>query len=68
MAPDHHKNVSNTADLQKLQDMLTVMQQQRDSALNAVVIERVENVALRRTLAERDAQIKELQSKAGSQT
>jgi cell division protein FtsB len=49
------------ADLQRLQDMLAAMQSQRDQALNAHVVQQAEIAALRRTVAERDAQIKQLQ-------
>ena len=54
----------NSQDTQRLQDMLAAMQSQRDQALNAVVITQAEIAALRRTLAERDAQIKHLMEKA----
>ena len=37
------------------------MQSQRDQALNAHVVQQAEIAALRRTVAERDAQIKQLQ-------
>jgi uncharacterized protein YeeX (DUF496 family) len=46
------------ADLQRLQDMLAAMQSQRDQALNAHVVQQAEIAALRRTVAERDCQIK----------
>jgi uncharacterized protein YeeX (DUF496 family) len=48
-------------DLQRLHDMLAAMQSQRDQALNAHVVQQAEIAALRRTIAERDAQIKALQ-------
>lgn len=45
--------------------MLAAMQSQRDQALNAHVVQQAEIAALRRTLAERDAQIKALQEEVG---
>ncbi len=41
-----------TAEAQKFNDMLAVLQQQRDQALNALVMSQAENVALHRRIAE----------------
>ena len=68
ITPDHQKNESSMGDIQKLQDMLAAMQQQRDQALNVVVVAQAENAALRRTLAERDAMIKDLIGKTEKRT
>jgi hypothetical protein len=66
-APVHHKKASNmNPDLQKLQDMLIATRQQRDQALNAVVVAQAEIASLARTLAERDATIKQLMEKMGA--
>lgn len=53
-----------TPDLQKLQDMLGAMQQQRDQALNSVVLAYAEIAALKRTVAEQGLRIKELEATA----
>jgi hypothetical protein len=48
-------------DLQRAQDMLNAMQQQRDQALNAMVNASAEVASLRRELAAKDARIAELE-------
>jgi predicted nucleic acid-binding Zn-ribbon protein len=54
------------SDLQKFQDMLAAMQAQRDQALNAHVMLQAELASVRRTIAERDARIKELEAEISS--
>jgi hypothetical protein len=55
--------MKSMTDTRRYDDMLAAMQAQRDSAMNANVVAQAEISALRRTLAERDAQIKELKDK-----
>lgn len=48
------------AELQRAQDMLDVMRQQRDQAMNAQVLSHVEVLAARREIAELQDQVRQL--------
>ncbi len=49
-----------TPDLQKANDMLSIMQEQRDHALNAVVIAQADVADLKRQLVAKDAELSKL--------
>jgi cell division protein FtsB len=49
-------------DVQRLRDMLTAMQQQRDTALNVVVMAQAEIASLKRRIDELDAELDQLKS------
>lgn len=56
-----------TPDLQKANDMLSIMQEQRDHALNAVVIAQADLADLKRQLATVNAELSALKTPAPDQ-
>lgn len=49
-------------ELQRAQDMLTAMQQQRDNALNAIVMMQADLADTRRALEDKDKEVAELRA------